>query len=162
VTGVEPALLAAWLQDSALGAWMRTGGWSYAAVNVAHLVGLVLLVGPILLLDLRLLGLGRGFDASAVAKVLLPFAVAGLVVMLCTGVALLSADAVALAAHPLLQAKLAAVALGLLNVAWFHRAFGRYLRDWDRSRPGIARVSAFGSIVLWLGILVLGRLIAYV
>lgn len=159
---IDVAALAGWLHDSALGAWMRGGGWSYAAVNVLHLLGLVLLVGPILLLDLRLLGLGRSFDARAVARVLLPFAVAGLLLMLCTGVALLSADARTLAVHPLLRAKLLAIAVGLANVAWFHLAFGRYLDDWDRSRPGAARVSAGASIVLWLGILALGRLIAYV
>ena len=157
--------LAQWvtaLEASALGAWMRTGGWSYAAVNVAHLLGLVLLVGPILLLDLRLLGFGRQFDAKAVARVLLPCAAAGLVVMLCSGVARFSADARALAGNRLMQAKLVGVALGLANVAWFHLAFARHLRDWDRLRPAVARVSALASIALWLSILVAGRLIAYV
>jgi hypothetical protein len=159
---MDLAALAGWLQDSALGAWMRGGGWSYAAVNVAHLLGLVLLVGTILLLDLRLLGFGRSFDARAVAKALLPFAVSGLLLMLCSGVALLSADARALAVHPLLQVKLAAVLVGLGNVAWFHLAFARHLDDWDRTRPPLARLCVFASIALWLCILALGRLIAYV
>ena len=154
--------LAAALEASALGAWMRTGGWSYAAVNVAHLLGLVLLVGPILLLDLRLLGFGRRFDAQAVARVLVPCAALGLVVMLCSGVALFSADARALAGNRLMQAKLVGVALGLANVAWFHFAHARHLVDWDRARPALARVSALASIALWLSILVAGRLIAYV
>lgn len=159
---MDPAALAAWLQDSALGTWMRSGGWNYAAVNVAHLLGLVLLVGPMLLLDLRLLGFGRRFDARAVARALLPFAASGLLVMLCSGVALLSADAQALLGNPLMQAKLAAVLLALANVAWFHAAFARYLHDWDRRRPALGRASALASLALWLGILALGRLIAYV
>ncbi len=133
--------LAAWaaaLEGSALGVWMRTGGWSYAVANVAHVLGLVLLVGPILLLDLRLLGFGRQFDAQAVARVLVPCAAVGVVVMLCSGIALFSADARALAGNRLMQAKLVGVGLGL------------------------ARVSALASIALWLSILVAGRMIAYV
>lgn len=157
--------LAAWaaaLEGSALGVWMRTGGWSYAVANVAHVLGLVLLVGPILLLDLRLLGFGRQFDAQAVARVLVPCAAVGVAVMLCSGVALFSADARALADNRLMQAKLVGVGLGLVNVAWFHLAFARHLGDWDRVRPVLARVSALASIALWLSILVAGRLIAYV
>ena len=154
--------LAAALEASALGVWMRGGGWSYAAVNVAHLLGLVLLVGPILLLDLRLLGFGRQFDAQAVARVLLPCAAVGVAVMLFSGIALFSADARALAGNRLMQVKLVGVGLGLANVAWFHLAFARHLGDWDRVRPALARVSAVGSIALWLSILVAGRMIAYV
>lgn len=159
---MDLAGLAAALEESALGVWMRSGGWSYAAVNVAHLLGLVLLVGPILLLDLRLLGLGRRFEARAVAQALVPFAAAGLAVMLCSGVALFSADARALAGNGLMRAKLVGVGLGLLNVAWFHLAYARHLADWDRVRPALAWVSAGLSIALWPSILVAGRLIAYV
>lgn len=159
---MDPATWAAALEGSALGAWMRTGGWSYAAVNVTHLLGLVLLVGPILLLDLRLLGIGRQFDAALVARALVPFAAVGVVVLLGSGIALFSADALALSSNPLMQAKLVGVSLGLANVAWFHVAFARHLGQWDRSRPALARVSALLSIALWLSILVAGRLIAYV
>ena len=154
--------LAAALEASTLGVWMRTGGWSYAAVNVAHLLGLVLLVGPILLLDLRLLGFARQFDAQAVARVLMPCAGIGVSIMLLSGIALFAADARALAGNGLMQAKLVGVGLGLANVAWFHLAFARHLGDWDRVGPALARVSAVGSIALWLSILAAGRLIAYV
>lgn len=156
------AALAAALEGSPLGVWMRAGGWSYAAANVAHLAGLVVLVGPILLLDLRLLGLGRQFQALAVARLLVPWAATGLVIMLCSGLALFAADARALAGNWLMQAKLAGVALGLANVAWFHLAFARHLREWDHAAPAAARVAALASILLWCSILVAGRMIAYV
>lgn len=159
---MDPAALAAVLEASALGTWMRGGGWNYAIVNVLHLVGLALLVGPILLLDLRLLGFGTQFPAHAVSRALTPFAAAGLLVALPSGIALFSADAVALLGNRVLQIKLIAVALGILNITLFHRMFARHLPDWDRARPGLARVSALLSIGLWLGILVAGRMIAYV
>jgi len=158
---LDPTSLAAALEASALGEWMRGGGWSYAAVNVAHLFGLALLVGPILLLDLRLLGFGRQFPAQAVSRSLTPFAAAGVLVMLPSGVALLSADATALIGNPVMQVKLAAIAIGLGNIAWFHVAFARRLPDWDRGRPRLARVSALLSIVVWIGVVSAGRLIAH-
>lgn len=159
---MDPQAIAAALEDSGLGSWIRTGGWSYAVANVAHLIGLVLLVGPILLLDLRLLGFGRRFDAQAVARTLVPFAAVGIAIMLCSGLALFSADAKALIGNPLMQLKLVGVALGLVNVAWFHFAFARHLGHWDAARPLLARASALLSIALWTSILVAGRLIAYV
>jgi len=159
---VDPTSLAAALEASALGGWMRSGGWSYAAVNVAHLFGLALLVGPIVLLDLRLLGFGRQFPAQAVSRALTPFAAAGLLVALLSGIALFSADASALIGNRLMQAKLLAIALGLGNVALFHALWARHLPQWDRVRPHLARVSALLSIGVWLVVRVAGRVIGYV
>jgi hypothetical protein len=153
---------AAALEASALGEWMRGGGWSYAVVNVAHLFGLVLLVGPILLLDLRLLGFGRQLPAQAVSRALTPFAATGLLIALLSGIALFSADATALIGNRLMQMKLLAIALGLANVALFHALWARHLHDWDRMRPRFARASALLSMGLWLAAPVAGRLIAYV
>ena len=153
---------AAALEASALGEWMRGGGWSYAAVNVAHLFGLVLLVGPILLLDLRLLGFGRQFSAQDVSRALTPFAATGLLIALLSGIALFSADATVLVGNRLMQLKLLAIALGLANVALFHALWARRLPDWDRACPRAARASALLSIGLWLAVPIAGRLIAYV
>lgn len=158
---MDVALLAQALEGSALGTWMR-GAWGYPLVNVLHLAGLVLLVGPIVLLDLRLLGAGRAFDADAVSRVLTPLAVAGLVLLLATGVMLFAADAGALVQHRLMQLKALAVALAVVNALWFRLAFARYLPHWDRDAPGPARASAACSIVLWTAVFVAGRMIAYV
>ena len=65
--------LAAWagaLEASVLGEWMRGSSWAYPVVNLVHLLGLVLLVGPMLLLDLRLLGAGRLFVLPEVSAAL--------------------------------------------------------------------------------------------
>lgn len=153
---------AAALEASALGEWMRGGGWSYAVVNVAHLFGLVLLVGPILLLDLRLLGFGRQFAAQDVSRTLTPFAATGLLIALLSGIALFSADATALVGNRLMQMKLLAIALGLANVALFHMLWAHHLHEWDRVRPCFARISALLSMCLWLTVPIAGRLIAYV
>lgn len=158
---MDPAALAAALEASALGVWMR-GGWSYPVVNVLHLIGLTLLVGPILLLDLRLLGFGAAFPRQAASRALTPFAVAGLLLMLATGVPLFAADASALVGNRVMQVKLLLVALGLVNAIAFRRVFARRLASWDTAVPTSARAMAALSILIWLSALIAGRLIAYV
>jgi hypothetical protein len=158
---MDPASLAAAFESSALALWMR-GGWPYAIVNVIHLAGLMLLLGPILLLDLRLLGLGKRFPAVQVSQALTPFAVAGLTIAVLSGIALFSADASALIGNRMMQLKLCAIALSLANVLTFRAVFARHLPAWDQRRPVAGRASAAASIGLWLTVLVAGRLIAYV
>jgi hypothetical protein len=52
--------------------------WTYASVNAAHIVGIALLFGAIVPLDLRLMGWRRTVPIGTMARVLLPVAIAGL------------------------------------------------------------------------------------
>lgn len=140
---------------------MRTDAWAYPCANVLHLLGLTALVGPILLLDLRLLGWGRVFPIVAAARVLTAWSVAGLLVMFASGTALFSADASALAASPVMQWKLALIAAGLANAVAFGGLWSHRLGQWDRAPPALGRAQALLSMALWLAVPVAGRLIAY-
>ncbi len=160
---MEPSALAALLQESALGAWVRGGGWTYAVTNVLHVIGVVLLVGPIVLLDLRVLGAGaQRFGLADVVSALTPFAATGLLLVIASGVLLFAADAVSLWTHPLMRWKLAAVVLGLANIALFRVAMARGVLRAGIAITRRAQASALASIVLWSGALVAGRMIAYV
>ncbi|WP_202842871.1 hypothetical protein [Luteimonas saliphila] len=150
------------LESSALGDWMRGGGLSYALVNVLHLLGLALLVGPTLLLDLRLLGAGRAFPLVETVRTLSRIAAAGVAIAVCSGVALFAADAVALWSHPVMRTKLALVLVALTNVALFYAWAGRGRSAWTAEVPMAARVSAAVSLLAWPAIVVAGRMIAYV
>jgi len=153
--------LAAALEASALGAWMRGSNWAYPVANLVHLAGLILLIGNLLLLDLRLLGAGRQFSLPALSAVLTPLAVIGLVLLLTSGVLLFAADATPLLANELMQLKLLLIALGILNALLFRRLHDHQLEDWDRRPPLAGRVQALLSITCWLLAGALGRLIAY-
>lgn len=153
--------LAQALEASALGVWMRAG-WGYPLVNVLHLAGLVLLVGPICLLDLRLLGAGRALPVPAASRLLTPVAITGLLLMLLTGAALFSADASTLVDNRLMQLKLSAVAIAIANALLFRMLFARRLPDWDRRPPPLGRIMAALSLLLWPVAMVAGRMIAYV
>ena len=143
------------LEASALGEAMRSSWYPY--VNVAHLLGLVLLVGGIGVLDLRIAGLGRGIPIAPLSRLLTPFAVAGLVILVMSGFLLFAADAGPLFESNVFRLKLVLAGVALLNALVFRRAFG----DLAREPTAPARVLAVVSIGLWLTVGCLGRLIAY-
>lgn len=150
------------LQQSALGSFVRDSLWIYPTANLVHLLGLVLLVGPIVALDLRLLGLGRqAVTAGAASRFLTPFAFIGLALLLPSGVLLFAADAASLAGSRLFQIKLALAATALANAAMFRLMWNRRLADWDRHALPLARLQAAASIGLWLAVGYCGRMIAY-
>lgn len=158
---MDVAALAAALEASPLGAWMRGSPWGYPAVNLLHLLGLTLLIGPMLLLDLRLLGAGRRFPLADVSGVLTPCAAAGLLLLIGSGALLFSADAAPLVANPLLQFKAACIALGLANALAFRALWARRLPAWDDAPPALGRLQAALSLATWLAAAAAGRLLAY-
>jgi hypothetical protein len=150
---------AAALEGSALGVAMRgSKGW-YPAANVAHLAGLVLLVGAIGVLDLRVAGLGRALPIAALSRMLTPLAVAGLVLLAASGFLLYAADAAPLTRSWVFRTKLALAALALANALAFRRLFGDFRSG--QEPPATARAMAVVSLALWLTVGGLGRLIAY-
>ena len=153
--------LASALEASALGEWMRSSDRAYPVVNLVHLLGLVLLIGPMLLLDLRLLGAARQFPLPAVSAALTPFAIAGLLLLLPSGALLFSADARPLISNGLLQIKLLLIALGIANALAFRWLWSRRLGEWDLRPPRAGQVQAALSGLCWLATATLGRLIAY-
>jgi hypothetical protein len=153
--------LAAALETSSMAAWLRSSAWAYPAVNLVHLLGLTLLAGPIALLDLRLLGVGRRFALVDVSATLTPWAVTGLLMLIGSGCLLFSTDAIPLHKNPLLQFKLGCIVLALANALAFRRLWTRRLPDWDLCPPLSGRIQAALSLALWPAVGTLGRLLAY-
>jgi hypothetical protein len=158
---VDVASSIAALEASPVGAWMRGSTWAYPIVNLVHLLGLTLLIGPILLLDLRLLGAGRRVALPDVSSALTPWAVAGLLLLISSGALMFSADASTLVRDSLLQFKLCCIAFGLANALAFRRLWTSRLPSWDLQPPIIGRLQAGLSLTLWLAAGTLGRLLAY-
>ena len=152
---------AAALEASALGEWMRSSALAYPIANVVHLLGLVLLLGPILLLDLRLLGAGQTFPLSPVSRVLTTWAIAGLLLLVGAGFLLFAADARPLLGNPIMQLKLCGIALGLINAVAFRFLWRDHLNTWDVRAPWLGRAQVGASIAIWLAVATLGRWIAY-
>jgi hypothetical protein len=138
-----------WLAASGITAW--AGGAAYPVINTLHLLGLVLLLGGIGVVDLAILGLLPRLPAAALATSLTPFAVAGFALLVATGSLLFAADAQALAGSAVFRWKLIGIGGALLNVLAF-----RLVRD-----AAAQRVMALVSLLAWLLVATLGRMIAY-
>ena len=151
------ALFAA-LEGTALAQALRSSRWGYAAVNTAHVFGAALLVGSVVPLSLRLLGMWRGTSREAVVRVLAPVAAGGLTLALLTGPLLFSVRAREYSGVGFLQLKLVLIAVAVLSALALCRAHGFLLRDAPRTRLA---GHAILSMVCWLGALVCGRLIAF-
>jgi hypothetical protein len=159
---MEVLAWAAWLEQSALGVWMRTSSVAYPLVNVIHVFGLVLLVGSMLLLDLRLMGFVRRFPAPDVSDILTPLAIAGLLALIGSGVLLFAADAGPLLDNPLFPIKLLFIALGIINALVFRAVWRPRMAQWDSRPPLAGRLQAVASLLTWIVAGTLGRLLAYV
>jgi len=155
-----PAWAAA-LEASGLGVLMRESAVLYPLANIAHIIGLVLFVGSILMLDLRLVGFARSLPALNVARALTPIMIFGFVLQIASGILLFSADARPLWNNPVMQVKAALIAFGLVNALTFRALWNRRLADWDEAAPGIARTQAGLSLLTWLGVAVCGRFAGY-
>lgn len=161
---VEPDGWLAWLEATAPAEAMRGWLWLYPAVEVVHIIGIVLLVGSVAMFDLRVLGLSRRLPVSGLARHLLPFSVLGLAILVPSGLLLFSAHATELAANPVFPLKLALIGAGVANAVLFHGGAFRSVRGWDvdAAAPAAAKLSAAGSLAIWVAVITCGRLLAYV
>ena len=156
---------ARWLQGSALGHFMReSGAWTYAIVNLAHILGVASLFGSVLVLDLRLVGVGRSIPLAALADATVPVATAGFALAATTGVGLLVTKATEYVGNPFLVIKFPAIALGLINVLVIRRSEAWKARGrrelTARERRRLAIMGGV-SLACWLTAIAAGRLIAY-
>ncbi len=149
------------LENSALSVVLRTSEWLYPLVNMLHIVGIALLIGPILILDWRLLRLGTTPPVSVLATVLLPAARGGFALAVLAGLLLFIARPLDYAFNTLFQLKLGCIGLALLNVAYLHRS-AAWASALTCNRPDRhVQVACGVSLLCWLVTLGLGRLIGY-
>ena len=153
----------AWLEASGLAVAMRRWLWLYPAVEIVHIAGIVMLVGAAAMFDLRLLGFSRRLPVRGMAAHLLPWARAGLAVVVPTGLMMFVAHATEMAGNPAFRLKLVLIAAALANTAAFHRWPFRSVSRWDvqAQAPAAARLAAGASLALWCSVIACGRLLAY-
>ena len=149
------------LQESAFAFAIRDSTWIYPIANLLHILGLALLIGSILILDLRLLGVGRWVAVDALSRLTTPFSIIGICLMLVSGSVLFSADAAALSTNPIFRLKMLLLAAGLANALLFRLLWQRRIAGWSDRAPLGARLQAGLSGIGWLAVASCGRLIAY-
>ena len=148
-----------------LGVLVRESGvWTYAILNLGHILGISTLFGSILILDLHLLGFGPRASMAAVSRLAIPLAKAGFALAAVSGTAMLATNATEYVDNPFLLIKFPAIAVGLVNVAVVSR-----LPEWrargerELTPRERRRLSVLGGVSLasWLTAVMAGRMIGY-
>jgi hypothetical protein len=143
---------------------IRESIWVYPILDVLHCVGILLVAGTIVVVDLRLLGFGiRRFPVSSVVGQVLPWTLSGFGFMFVTGSLLAWSEPVRLYHSLFFPWKLLFLALAGLNALFFHYGIYRGVGVWDSASltPARARLAAVVSIVCWICVIAAGRAIGY-
>jgi hypothetical protein len=158
---VQVLTICQWLEKTPPAAAMRESLWVFDFVETIHTLGIVLVAGTIMLVDLRLLGLGlRKEPLREVVSRIVPWTLSGFCLMAFTGAWLFVGEASKLYHSPAFRIKLVLLALAGLNALIFHLTVYRQAVEWDVI-PRRARLAGMFSLLLWISIIAAGRSIAY-
>ena len=155
------------IEASGLGKAMREWLWLYPSVEIVHIAGIALLFGSIAVLDLRLLGLSREIPVRRLARHVLPWTAGSFALIVPSGLAMFTAHASEFIQSEVFVLKMGLIMAAGLNAALFHSLVYRTADVWDAAEmrnlppPPSARVSAALSLLLWVGVISCGRLLAY-
>jgi hypothetical protein len=152
-----------WARDSWVGETIRASAWLFPMLETMHFIGLCLLFGALLIIDLRLLGLHRSIPLGAAMR-FIPVAMIGLGINLVSGVAFVATDPENYWYNAGFWTKLGLVAFGGLNALYFEFAERRALASLppDADTPTNTKIIAALSLLTWTVVLVLGRLLPYI
>jgi hypothetical protein len=142
---------------------MRESLWAYPIVETIHIVGFAILVGSVVMFDLRVLGLSKNLSVRALSRHLLPWSLGALVLIVPTGFLMFSAHAADFLANRTFQLKMALLMAAGINAVIFRTGPYQAVAHWDVATraPVAAQLSVAASIAIWIAIIACGRLLAY-
>lgn len=151
-----------WLSGSIVAQALTASPTLYIFVNAAHILSIGLLVGAILPLDLRVLGLFGRASLQELGPFLSRAAMIGVVLAILTGMALFTVQAVEYAGNPAFLTKMGLLVAGVANAVLLHTA-----APWRRAlveghAPVSVRFLAALSLIIWIAAVVAGRWIGFV
>ena len=152
-----------WLENTALAIWVGESLWGYPIMLGTHAIGLAIVVGIFVMLDLRMLRVIRGVSFTAFLS-LFRLAWIGLIINTLSGSSLFTSQATTFVESLPFLIKISAVIAGAISGVFIQRRLKLRAADWDISDTNIessATALAAFSLVCWIGAIFAGRLIAY-
>lgn len=154
--------LASSIADSGLNQWIAETYWLWPVLEIFHFIGLSIMLGALLIIDARLLGMLRTYDAGSVKR-LVPLVWVGFCINLASGTMFFVGDPMRYSINIGFQLKMLLILIAGLNVVVYQLQVRPQLTGWNTvSMPTVARLVAIVSLATWGGVLLLGRLIPYV
>lgn len=146
-----------WLGHSGVGLTIRSSRVLIALTEIIHLLGLTMLVGTVLMVDMALFGFGiRRHPTARIAAELAPWTTGGLAVMLISGPLILSSEARKCYDSSFFWEKMAILVAAIIFHFTVHR---RVARSEPPAGPFRARLVACVSLGLWISVALAGKMI---
>ncbi|WEK45954.1 MAG: hypothetical protein P0Y56_13085 [Candidatus Andeanibacterium colombiense] len=153
-----------WISDTWLSMLIVTHFWAIPAIQTVHILTIAASFGAVLLMNLRVLGVvGTDRTIARTGKRYLPWLWYGFVILIITGLGMITAEPVRELINPIFWIKMGLFLVAVIAAAWFQIAVSRKSVNWDAAGSasfGI-KLGAVGIILLWLVIMLCGRWIAY-
>jgi len=151
------------VEATGLGVMMRESLWAFPIVETVHIAALAIVVGSLVVLDLRLLGLSRRVPLGWLAAHVLPWTLGAFALVVLSGLTMFTAYATDYLASRLFMLKMGLILAAGVNAAILHLGAMQRSGAWDTDAgpPARVRVAAAASILLWIGVIACGRLLAY-
>ena len=151
------------VEATGLGRFMREALWAYPVTEAVHIVGLALLFGSIAIVDLRLIGAGRTVPAAALVGYAVPWSLLGFAMAATSGLMMFTAHASEFLEQPLFLLKMTLIFVAGVNAAMLRIGVLQRASAWpvDGPPPRRVRIAAALSLLLWIGVIACGRLLAY-
>ena len=153
-----------WLAATPGSIALHESHYVFLVVLTVHVLTLFVFAGMAAIIDLRLLGLMMSdVPASELVSRLVPWSVGGLCVMFASGSLLFYSAPIDRYGNLFFRVKLVLLVTAGLNVLVFHKFVYARVGEWERARvpPHGARIAGGLGLLLWIGIIVLGRMMAY-
>lgn len=152
-----------WLQNLPFPTNIRESEWLFPTIETIHVFAVVLVIGSIMLVDLRLLGLSnRDRPFSQIAEEMLPLTWTAFAIAATAGLLMFSSKALIYYGNIPFRLKMMCLVLAGLNMVGFHWIGARHLSYWDADKPpAAARLAGAASVVLWAIIAGAGRWIGF-
>jgi hypothetical protein len=134
---------------------LKQNAFAYPLLEVVHIIGISLLIGNLVLLELRVFGRGATLPIKDLARLSLVVAVTGFCIAAATGLTMFATQADELINNGAFKLKMLLLFVAACNAGWFHGRGSLEKIDW------VAKAQMFFSTLLWFSIATCGRWIAY-
>lgn len=134
---------------------LQSHPWAYPVLEIVHIVGIALLLGNLVLLEMRVFGLGAALPVEPLARLSLGLALCGFALVAASGLTMFASQPQELLANQAFTLKMGLLLLAACNAAAFHA------RGSLRRLDATARTLMLVSTVLWVAVVACGRWIAY-
>lgn len=151
-----------WLQDLPFSKAVAESTWLFPGLETLHVLAITMVVGSVAMMDLRLLGVGRGRPLSQIINGALPWVWAAFTVAVIAGGLLFCSKALTYYENIPFRIKMVCMAVAGANMLVFHRITAQGMSQWDTGLPpASARMAGAFSLALWVVIVATGRWIGF-